>query len=144
VAGAAGAGTRHPGPGNKRPFGAPLITIDGFVESIQIDADDKGEAFFTLQVSPADLTPYGLFAAWHTTLKTTVSSGVSSITVNNSQDNTNPLAAQLAVGTQIVLGQNTANQETVTVSAVGATSAGWTSAVLPSPRRRPRPTLPGT
>jgi hypothetical protein len=115
---------------NKRPFGAPLITIDGFVESIQIDADDKGEAFFTLQVSPADLTPYGLFAAWHTTLKTTVSSGVSSVTVNNSQDNTNPLAAQLAVGTQIVLGQNTANQETVTVSAVGATSAGWTSAVL--------------
>jgi hypothetical protein len=114
----------------KRPFEPPAIQIDGFVESIQIDWDDKGEATFTLQCSPADLTPYGLFAAWHTTLKTTVSSGVSSITVNNSQDNTNPLAAQLAVGTQIVLGQNTANQETVTVSAVGATSAGWTSAVL--------------
>ncbi|MFG2722718.1 hypothetical protein ACGFW5_31130 [Streptomyces sp. NPDC048416] len=114
----------------KRPFGAPAIQIDCFVESIQWDFSDSNEAFCTLQCSPADLTPYGLFAAWHTTLKTTVASGVSSITVNNSQDNTNPLAAQLSVGTQIVLGQNTANQETVTVSAVGATSAGWTSAVL--------------
>ncbi|MFE9372243.1 hypothetical protein ACFYM2_21085 [Streptomyces sp. NPDC006711] len=114
----------------KRPFGAPPITIDCFVESIQWDLSDKKDAWCTLQCSPADLTPYGLFAAWHTTLKTTVASGVSSITVNNSQDNTNPLAAQLPAGTQIVLGQNTANQETVTISAVGATSAGWTSAVL--------------
>ncbi|MFE2850551.1 hypothetical protein ACFXJO_05385 [Streptomyces lavendulae] len=114
----------------RRPPGVPAIQIDVFVESIGWQMDDRGEAFVTLQCSPADLTPYGLFAAWHTTLKTTVSSGVTSITVNASQDNTNPLAAQLAAGTQIVLGQNTANQETVTVSAVGATTTGWTSAVI--------------
>ncbi|PJM98135.1 hypothetical protein CG740_37260 [Streptomyces sp. CB01201] len=114
----------------KRPFGAPAITIDCFVESIQYDLSDQNDAWCTLQCSPADLTPYGILAAWHTTLKTTVASGVTSITINNSADNTNPLAAQLAAGTQIVLGQNTANQETVTVLSVGATSTGWTSAVL--------------
>lgn len=114
----------------KRPFGAPPIQIDCFVESKAWDLSDRNDAWCTLQCSPADLTPYKIFAAWHTTLKTTVASGVSSITVNNSQDNVNPLAAQLAAGTQIVLGQNTANQETVTVSAVGATSSGWTSAVI--------------
>jgi hypothetical protein len=114
----------------KRPFGAPPIQIDCFVESIQFDLSDQNEAWCTLQCSPADLTPYKIFAAWHTTLKTTVASGVSSITVNNSQDNVNPLAAQLPAGTQLVLGLGTANQETVTVQAVGATSSGWTSAVI--------------
>lgn len=114
----------------RRPPGVPAIQIDAFVESINWQMDDHGEAFVNLQCSPADLTPYGIFAAWHTTLKTTVGSGVSSITVNASQDNTNPLAAQLAAGTQIVLGQNSANQETVTVLSVGATSPGWTSAVI--------------
>ncbi|RCH70432.1 hypothetical protein DT019_02805 [Streptomyces sp. SDr-06] len=112
------------------PSPASPIQIECFVEAIQWDMDDQAEAFCTLQCSPVDLTPYAIFSAWHTTLKTTVASGVSSITVNNSQDNTNPLAAQLPAGTQIVLGQNTANQETITISAVGATSTGWTSAVL--------------
>ncbi|GHB55400.1 hypothetical protein GCM10010331_49030 [Streptomyces xanthochromogenes] len=114
----------------RRPPNLNAIQIECFVESIKIDWDDNGEATVTLQCSPADTTPYAIFAAWHTTLKTTVASGVTSITINNSQDNTNPLASQLAAGTQIVLGQNTANQETVTVSAVGVTSTGWTSAVI--------------
>ena len=114
----------------RRPPNLNVIQIECFVESIKFDWDDNGEATVTLQCSPADTTPYGLFAAWHTTLKTTVASGVSSITVNNSQDNTNPLSTQLAAGTQIVLGQNSANQETVTVASVGTTSTGWTSAVI--------------
>lgn len=112
------------------PSPAAVIQVECFVEAIQWDMDDKAEAYCTLQCSPVDLTPYAIFSAWHTTLKTTVASGVSSITINNSADNTNPLATQLAAGTQIVLGQNTATQETVTISAVGATSTGWTSAVL--------------
>jgi hypothetical protein len=112
------------------PAPAATIQIECFVEAIQWDMNDQGEAYCTLQCSPVDLTPYAIFSAWHTTLKTTIASGVSSITINNSQDNTNPLATQLGAGTRIVLGQNTANQETVTISAVGATSTGWTSAVL--------------
>ncbi|MFI8535326.1 hypothetical protein ACIGMX_34415 [Streptomyces aquilus] len=114
----------------RRPPGAPAIQVDCYVENIQWDLDDNGEAWCTLQCSPADLTPYGVFAAWHTTLNATVAAGVTTVTVNASQDNVNPLRAQLAPGQQIVLGQNTANQETVTVSSVGATSPGWTTATV--------------
>lgn len=112
------------------PAPAPAITVECFIEQIQWSMDDKGNAVCTLQCSPADTTPYAAFAAWHTTLKTSVLSGVTSIVVNPSQDTTNLLAQQLAAGQQIVLGQGTANQETVTVSAVGATSPGWTSATI--------------
>jgi hypothetical protein len=114
----------------RRPNGAPAITAECFVEKIDWAMDDGGEAWVTLQCSPADTTPYAVFASWHTTLKTSVLAGVTSIVVNASQDTTNPLGTQLAAGQQIVLGQNTANQETVTVSAVGATSPGWTSATI--------------
>jgi hypothetical protein len=114
----------------RRPPGVPATQIEAFVENMAWDFGDDGEAFLTLQCSPADLTPYGIFAAWHTTLHTTISSGVSTITIDASADNTNPLAGQLAAGQQLVLGQNTANQETVTVSAVGATSPGWTTATI--------------
>lgn len=114
----------------RRPPGVPEIQIDAFVESISWQADDRGEASVSLQCSPVDTTPYATFAAWHTTLQTTVASGVTSIVVNASADTTNPLAAQLGMNQQIVLGQNTANQETVTVLAVSTTTAGWTSATL--------------
>ncbi|MEU1800908.1 hypothetical protein [Streptomyces sp. NPDC019937] len=114
----------------RRPPGAPPITVDCFVESIQWDLGDDADAWVTLQCSPADVTPYGVIAAWHTTLKTSVASGVTSIVINASQDTTNPLKQQLAVGQQLVLGQGTANQETVTISAIGATSPGWTSATI--------------
>lgn len=112
------------------PSPAPAIAVECFIEHIQWEMDDAGEAWVTLQCSPADVTTYAAFASWHTTLKTTVSSGVTSITVNASADTTNPLGAQLAAGQQIVLGQGTANQETVTVSSVGATSPGWTQATI--------------
>ncbi|WP_367134412.1 MULTISPECIES: hypothetical protein [Streptomyces] len=112
------------------PAPAPAITVDCFIEHIQWEMDDKGDAWVTLQCSPADTTPYAAFASWHTTLKTTVASGVTSITVNASADTTNPLGTQLASGQQIVLGQNSTNQETVTISSVGSTSPGWTQATL--------------
>ncbi|MCX5239839.1 hypothetical protein OG824_32020 [Streptomyces prunicolor] len=114
----------------RRTPGGAVTQVDCFVENIQGDWGDDNEVWYTLQCSPADLTPYGIFGAWHTTLATSPSSGVTTITVNASHDNTNPLAAQLAVGQQLVLGQNTANQETVTVQSVAATSAGWTTAVI--------------
>lgn len=114
----------------RRPPNVPAVQVDCFVENIAWEFDDNAEAWCTLQCSPADLTPYGIFAAWHTTLASTIAAGVTSITVNASQDNVNKLSQQLAAGQQIVLGQNTANQETVTVSAVGATSSGWTTATI--------------
>ena len=114
----------------RRPPGVPVTQIECFIENISWEFGDDGEAFQTLQCSPADLTPYGIFAAWHTTLNASIASGVTSIVVNASQDNVNPLAAQLAAGQQLVLGQNTGNQETVTISTVGATSPGWTTATI--------------
>ncbi|MFF4644994.1 hypothetical protein [Streptomyces sp. NPDC001389] len=114
----------------RRPPGLPAIGLDAFVESINWQMDDRGEAVVALQCSPVDATPYGVFAAWHTTLNASVASGVTSIVVTASADNTNPLAAQIGFGQQIVLGQNTANQETVTISSVSTTTAGWTTATL--------------
>jgi hypothetical protein len=112
------------------PSPAAAIQVECFVESIQWDLDDQGEAFVTLQCSPADLTPYGIFASFHTTLNASISSGVTSVVIKNGADNTNPAAAQLPVGGQLVLGQNTANQETVTIASVGTTSPGWTTATI--------------
>jgi hypothetical protein len=114
----------------RRAPNVPTVQVECFVENIAWDFGNDGEAFQTLQCSPADLTPYALFAAWHTTLHTTISSGVSTITVDASADTTNPLATQLGPGQSLILGQNSTNQETVTVLSVGATSPGWTTAVI--------------
>ncbi|MFI1535584.1 hypothetical protein [Streptomyces anandii] len=114
----------------RRPPGLAATQVECFVENVAWDFDGENDAVCTIQGSPADLTPYGLFASWHTTLASSIASGVTSITVNAGQDNTNPLAAQIGAGQQLTLGQGTANAETVTVAAVGASSAGWTTATL--------------
>jgi hypothetical protein len=114
----------------RRPPGAPAVTVECFVENMSWEFSDDNEAWLELQCSPADLTPYGVFAAWHTTLNTTVSSGVTSITVKAPADNTNLLKQQIAPGQQLTLGQGTANAETVTVLAVGTTSSGWLTGTL--------------
>ncbi|MQS14527.1 hypothetical protein F7Q99_20220 [Streptomyces kaniharaensis] len=112
------------------PAPAAPIQVECFVESISWEFSDAGDAYVTLQCSPADLTPYGLFAAFHTTLATSPAAGVSTITINAGSDNTNPAAAQLGPGQQLVLGLGTATQETVTIQSVGTTTAGWTTATI--------------
>lgn len=112
------------------PSPAPAIQIECFVEAIQWDWDDHGDAFVTLQCSPADLTPYALFAAFHTTLNGSPAAGVTTITINAGSDNQNPAAAQIGQGQQLVLGLGTANQETVTVLSVAGTTPGWTTATI--------------
>jgi len=114
----------------RRAQGVPAVQVDCFVENIAWAFDDAGEAWCTLQCSPADVTTYGVFSSWHTTLNSSLAAGVTSIAVTASADTTNPLAAQLAAGEQIVIGQGTANREVVTVAAVGATSPGWTTATI--------------
>ncbi|MEV6833472.1 hypothetical protein AB0N17_02905 [Streptomyces sp. NPDC051133] len=114
----------------RRPPNLPVIQVDCFVENIQWDLDDAGEAWVTLQCSPADLTPYGIFASFHTTLASSTTSGVTTITINAGADNTNPAAAQIGQGQQLVLGLGTATQETVTVLSVASTSAGWSTVAI--------------
>lgn len=112
------------------PAPAAAIQVECFVENLAWDFTDTGEAWLTLQCSPADLTPYGLFASFHTTLNGSPTAGVTSITINAGADNTNVAAAQLGQGQQLVLGLGTANQETVTILTVGATSPAWTTATI--------------
>ncbi|MHB9861986.1 hypothetical protein [Streptomyces sp. YIM S03343] len=114
----------------RRPPNAPASQVECFVENLQWEFDSDNDAWLTLQCSPADLTPYGVFAAWHTTLNTTAAAGATSVTVRAPADNTNVLSQQIAPGQQLVLGQGTANTETVTVKSVGTTSSGWTTGVL--------------
>jgi hypothetical protein len=115
---------------NRRPPAAPMISVPCFIENISWSWDDTGEATVTLQCSPVDLSPYGLFASFHTTLASSIGSGVGSITINAGADNTNPAAAQISTGQQLVLGLGTANQETVTVGKVATTSSGWSTCVI--------------
>jgi hypothetical protein len=112
------------------PAPAAAAQIECFVESLNWEFGDNGDAYLTLQCSPADLTPYGLFASFHTTLNGSPAAGSTTITINAGADNTNAAAAQIGQGQQFVLGLGTANQETVTVQSVGATSAGWTTAII--------------
>jgi hypothetical protein len=115
----------------RRAPNVPATQVECFVENIVWDFGDNGEAFQTLQCSPADLTPYAVFASWHTTLNAAVSVGASTITVNASADTTNTLATQLAPGQSLALSMgDSVHQETVTVQSVGATSPGWTTAVI--------------
>jgi hypothetical protein len=114
----------------RRPPGVPPVQVDCFVEQTQWDFGDDGEAWFTMQCSPADLTPYGTFASFHTTLNGSPAAGVTTITLNAGADTTNVAAAQIGQGQQLVLGLGTANQETVTVSSVGSTSPGWSTVAV--------------
>jgi hypothetical protein len=117
---------------NRRPVGAPLVSLDCFVEQITWDMDSNGEAFVTLQASPADPVPYVALGAFRTTLNTATSVGGASLILNagGGADSANPLAAQLPKGTQLVVGLGTANQETVTLLSVGSTVAGWSTGTV--------------
>ncbi|MEU2426891.1 hypothetical protein ABZ619_38765 [Streptomyces sp. NPDC007851] len=114
----------------RRSPNGPATQVECFVENLAWELDDNNEAWLTLQCSPADLTPYGIFTAWYAALTSSVAAGANSVSIQNRRDSTNPLAAQLAAGQQLVLGFGTANAETLTVQSVSTTSAGWTSATV--------------
>ncbi|MFI8459021.1 hypothetical protein [Kitasatospora sp. NPDC085464] len=116
----------------RRPQGAPPIQVDCYIEKIDWSFNDQTDATVRLQCSPADLTPYAVFAAFHTTLASPVVAGATTVTIKAGQDSVNPARAQLAAGQQLVLGQGTANAETVTIAPGGvpATTSGWTTCVL--------------
>ena len=114
----------------RRPFGAPPIQLDLYVENITWTFDDQNDAWLELQCSPADTTPYAIFGSLHTTLAVQATAGATSITIQAGADNQNPLAAQIGQGQQIKLEPGSTNAETATVLSVGATSPGWTTGVI--------------
>lgn len=118
----------------RRPPAAPPIQVDCFISKIDTTMTNTADATWTLQCAPVDPAPYGVFSSFHTTLNSSASAGATSITIKNGADNTNPAAAQLSQGQQLLLGLGTAgigsSLETVTVKAVAATSPGWTTCVI--------------
>jgi len=116
---------------NRRPPAAPVITTDCFVESLDWAGDDTGEADLTVQCSPADLTPYGVFAALHTTLRVQAASGQAAAVLNPLPDAAaNPFSAYVFAGMQMTLEPGTANSETLTVLSVSATAPGYASVTV--------------
>jgi hypothetical protein len=69
----------------RRPPGAPAVQVECFVENISWEFGDDGEAWLTLQCSPADLTSYGVIGAWHTSLAASSAVGATSLTLNAPQ-----------------------------------------------------------
>ena len=124
---------------NHRSLGKPTISMLCFVEQIthDIDAGQDGSDQswkVTLRLSPIPVQ-YWVLAAMHTTVKTTVSAGVSSVTLNPLPDaGYNPAEASLAAGTTITLSPGTANAETMTIKSVASQptpgATGYTSIVV--------------
>jgi hypothetical protein len=114
----------------RRAGAAPAMQLECFVEHLQWGFSDQNEATLTVQCSPVDPVPYAVFSAFHTTLSTSVSAGAFGFTINAPTDNTNQLVSQISVGTKLTLDIGTANEETVTVNAVGTTAPGWTTATI--------------
>ncbi len=116
---------------NRRPPGAPPITNDCFVENVQISMTDQGDAVWTLQCSPADLTPYGLVASLHSTLQSQANSGSNTIVLGALTGSaSNPAAAVLCAGTVLTVGYGTSVAENMTVQSVGSTSPGYTTVTV--------------
>lgn len=107
----------------------PAVQSDAFVEAIAWTVDPStGDDLVVLQLSPADLNIYWLWAAMHTTLHAAATSGTATITCNPLPDSaTNPAAASFAVGMQVTLDVGTASAETLTVASFGSTTAGYAS-----------------
>lgn len=114
----------------RRPLGRPAIQVDAFVEKLDWVLDDEGEAFLTLQCSPVDLTPYGIFSIFHTTLAAPVNIGDLTLTINAPPGSTNPLASQLVVGQGITVGLGTSAREGLSIKSLAVTSPSWTTAVV--------------
>lgn len=115
-----------------RPTSAP-IQFDGFVQKKTLTFDPRGEAWLTIEASPADLNTYWTLAALHTTLSAQASSGQNQATINALPDAaSNKLSQSLPSGYQLVFEPGSPRQETMTLSPTGipSTSLSYSTAVL--------------
>lgn len=119
---------------NKRPPGAPTITVDAFIEKLDWSWNpDTGDVYLDLQASPADLVNYWQLGALHTTLNLQAASGQALATINALPDAAyNKLAQSLPSGYQLTFEPGTARAETMTIAPGGipSTVLGYTTAQL--------------
>lgn len=116
---------------NRRAAGAPLKTLDCFIEQIAWSGDDTGALQLQMQMSPASQYQYAVISATWAPLAAGIASGVSTITVS-SLNGLSLIPAQFVIpkNYQMTLGFGTATSETVTVSSVQTVSVGYTSVQL--------------
>ncbi|MEU0940096.1 hypothetical protein [Embleya sp. NPDC005971] len=113
------------------PAPAAAIDYQQWLEKITWSGDAGGRLQFRAQLSPADTVPWAVAASTHTTLAVGASIGATSITVAPlTGAAANPARAAMAIGTQLIVGYGTAAAETVTVTGIASTAAGYTSVVL--------------
>lgn len=111
------------------PWG--VIQFDGFIEKVTWTLDKDLEAKLDLEISPADLNTYWVYAALHTTLFSQATSGQATAVCSPLPDSaTNPFKASFCSGLRLTLEPGTARAETLTVSSVSATSPGYTSCTV--------------
>lgn len=115
----------------KRPIGAPMKQLGCFIEQMTWSGDDTGKLQLQLALSPASQYEYWMISAAWASLTTAAAAGAATVTVGPIQGNAS-IAAQYVLPTPytMTLGFGTANVETVTVSAVQAVAAGYTSVRL--------------
>lgn len=112
---------------NRRPPGGSQITVDGFIEKIDIKNVRK-DVTVNFEVSPADPTFYGLFASLHAVTAAPTSGAV--VTLGRLPDwATNPPRASLADGQQLVINPGGATTEVMTIAPGGVqnVSPGYTT-----------------
>jgi hypothetical protein len=107
---------------NRRPLGAPIVSLDCFIERIEHNVDGQnGTWTVTLDLSPV-LENYWLSAPVNTTLSATAAAGSSTLSLNPLADTANLLPSLLWPGQQLIVDPGLATQETVVIG--GTTSAG--------------------
>jgi hypothetical protein len=111
---------------NRRPPGAPVITFDGFVESINWNADDGAHATVDLQVSPADGWTAWTDAAMHFTYTGNLTSGTAWYAFNTllTDPAGNPVHANLSIGQQLVFLTAAGTAYPVTVTGLDGNGVG--------------------
>jgi hypothetical protein len=116
---------------NRRAPGDPVISWNGFVESIKWDLKAPRDTYVTLQMSPADKYQFWIFSALYGTLNAQATAGANTAIINPLPDSaSNPAKCSFPQGQTVLFEPLTARSEIAVVNSVGTTTAGYTSATL--------------
>jgi hypothetical protein len=118
----------------RRPPGATVIQIDGFVESVKWKRDDQTNASVDLQISSAAGLAFWQVSSTHSTLHTSAIAGATSCVINPLPDSTtNAIQSNISgadYAYEWVIDWGLATAEYVTVFAPTPNSPGYTTATL--------------
>lgn len=118
----------------RRPPGASVITLSGFVEQIGWNGDDVTNASVDLQISNANDVTFFEVGSTHTTVHTATTVGGTTLVIDPLPDAaTNPIQANISSAGdsyEWVIAYGTANAELVTVTKPTPGTTGYATATL--------------